>query len=160
VISSISSSLEPSSTEVVISSSNGPNELLWREFLESSLTLRFCCLVDLNGRLLPELILEVRAEGEAGVRVPVFSYSVIRAPLRRLVPCSCKEGVGEGIGEVIVPSGAVSLAGGLRVRLAVAAAKVACLPACLIRLISAFVGRIMRPSFVLGRAGQLSWLAL
>ena len=40
------------------------------------------------------------------------------------------------------------------------AAKAACLPACLILLVSAFVGLTMRPFLVLGRAGQLSWLAL
>ena len=81
------------------------------------------------------------------------------APFRRLVPCSCREGVGEGLGEVPAKS-VPSLLVGAGVRLAAAADRAACLPACLIRLISAFVGRMMRPSLTLGLAGQLSWLAL
>lgn len=166
---SISSSLEPGSVDVVVDSLKDTNELPWREFLESSFTLRFCCLaVDLVGRLLLELALEVGTEGEAGVGVDwlsAFSYSVIRAPFRRFVPCSCREGVGDKLGEVLVRSrlalpvedGEVELERGVD---PAAAAKAACLPACLILLISAFVGRTIRPFLVLGRAGQLSWLAL
>jgi hypothetical protein len=61
----------------------------------------------------------------------------------------------------VVPAKSVpSLLVGAGLRLAAAAARAACLPACLIRLISAFVGRIMRPSLTLGLAGQLSWLAV
>ena len=55
--------------------------------------LRFCLLVvDLAGRLLLELALEVGTEREVGVGVDwllAFSYSVMRAPFRRFVPCSC-----------------------------------------------------------------------
>lgn len=137
----------------------------WREFLESSFTLRFCWLaVDLAGRLLPELAPEVGTEGEAGVGVdwlPAFSYSVIRAPFRRFVPCSCREGVGDRLGEVLVRSGLALPVGDGEVEVErevdpAAAAKAACLPACLILLVSAFVGRTIRPFLVLGRAGQLS----
>ena len=63
--------------------------------------------VDLTGRLLLGLALEVGARGEAGVRVallPAFSYSVIRALFRRFVPCSYREGVGDRLGEVLVRS--------------------------------------------------------
>ena len=78
---------------MVVDSLKGANELPWREFLESSFMLRFCLLVvDLAGRLLLELALEVGTEREVGVGVdwlPAFSYSVMRAPFRRFVPCSC-----------------------------------------------------------------------
>jgi hypothetical protein len=79
------------------------------------------------------------------------------APFRRLVPCSYREGVEEGLG-VVAAKSVPSLLVGAGLRLA--AAKAACLPACLIRLISAFVGRMMRLSLTLGLAGQLSWLAV
>ena len=135
--------------------------------------LRFCCLaVDLTGRPLLRPALEVRAKGEAGVGVgvrvawlPVFSYSVTRAPLRRFVPCSCKEGVGVRLEEVLVRSGLALVVRDGEVKAEcgvdpVTAAKAACLPACLIFMISAFVGRTIFPFLVLGRAGQLSWFAL
>jgi len=52
--------------------------------------LRFRCLaVDLVGRLLLELALELGTDGEAGLGVDwllAFASSVTRAPLRRFVP--------------------------------------------------------------------------
>ena len=131
--------------------------------------LRFCLLVvDLAGRLLLELALEVGTEREVGVGVdwlPAFSYSVMRAPFRRFVPCSCWESVGDELGEVLVRSRLALLVEdkGVEVEREVnpaTAAKAACLLACLILLVSAFVGLTMRPFLVLGQAGQLSWLAL
>jgi hypothetical protein len=134
--------------------------------------LRFCCLaVDLTSRPLLRPALEVRAKGEAGVGVgvgvawlPVFSYSVTRAPLRRFVPCSYKEGVGVRL-EVLVRSGLALVVRDGKVKAEcgvdpITAAKAACLPACLIFLILAFVGRTICPFLVLGQAGQLSWFAL
>jgi hypothetical protein len=89
---------------------------------------------------------------------------VTRAPLRRFVPCSCKEGVGVRL-EVLVRSGLALVVRDGEVKAEcgvdpVTAAKAACLPACLIFLILAFVGRTICPFLVLGRAGQLSWFAL
>jgi hypothetical protein len=131
--------------------------------------LRFCCLaVDLTGRPPLKPALEIRAKGEAGVGVawlPVFLYSVTRALFRRFVPCSCKEGVGDRLEEVLVRLRLALVVGDSKVKVEcgvdpVAAAKAACLPACLIFLILAFVGRTICPFLVLGQAGQLSWLAL
>ena len=73
----------------------------------------------------------------------------------RLVPCSYREGVREGLGVVLAKS-VPSLLVESGVRLAAAAARAACLPACLTRLILAFIGRIIRLSLTLGLAGQLS----
>ena len=158
--SSISSSLKPGSSDVVVDSLRDAKELPWREFLESSLTFRFCCLaVALAGRLLLEPALEVGARREREGWLPAFSYPVMCAPFRRLVPCSCREGIREGLGIVLAKS-VPSLLVESGVRLAAATARAACLPACLTRLILAFVGRIIRLSLTLGLAGQLSWLAL
>ena len=91
----------------------------------------------------------------------------MRAPFRRFVPSSCREGVEDKLDKALVRSRLALSVESTEVEverevdLAVAAAaKAACLPACLILLISAFVGRTIRPFLVLGRAGQLSWLAL
>ena len=63
--SSILSSLKPGSSDVVVDSLRDAKELPWREFLESSLTFRFCCLaVALARRLLLEPALEVGARRE------------------------------------------------------------------------------------------------
>jgi hypothetical protein len=119
--------------------------------------------VDLTGRLLLGLALEVRAKGGAGVVawLPAFSYSVTRAPFRRFVPCSYKEGVGDRLGKALVRSRLALIVRDSKVKVAcgvdpTAAAKAACLPACLIFLILAFVGQTICPFLVLGRAGQLS----
>ena len=89
----------------------------------------------------------------------------MRAPFRRFVPCSCWGSIGDELGEVLVRSWLALpvVDKGVEVEREVdpaTAAKAACLPACLILLVSAFVGRTMRPFLVIGRAGQLSWLAL
>jgi hypothetical protein len=76
------------------------------------------------------------------------------ALFRRLVPCSYRGGVREGLSEVLAKS-VPSLLVKAGVRLTATATRAACLPACLTRLILAFVGRIIRLSLTLGLAGQL-----
>lgn len=115
-------------------------------------------LAALTGRLLLGPVLEVGAGVEVGV-LPASSYSVMCAPYGRLVPCGCTGGEGEGLGVRPAMLGLVSLLEGDEARIAVEAARVASRPACLIRLSSVFVGRIMLPFLVFGRAGQLLWLA-
>jgi hypothetical protein len=110
--------------------------------------------VVLCGRpLLEEALEEALKEAlEVGVAI---SCSVTRALLlRRLTPCSYKEGEGDRLDGV---------AGEVEVEQEVdpvVAIRVACLPACLIFRSLFFVGRIMLPFLTLGRAGQLLWLAL
>ena len=71
------------------------------------------------------------------------------------MPCSYWEGVGEGLGNESVLSLLTTVRAGLATAtVAAAVVKVAYLPACLIRLISVFVGRIISLSLTLGLVGQ------
>ena len=81
----------------------------------------------------------------------------MRALIRRFVPSSCREGVGDKLGEALVRSRLALPVKNKEIEVkrevnpaTAAAAKAACLPACLILLISVFIGRIIYLFLALG----------
>lgn len=121
--------------------------------------------MDLCGRLLLTIAGTEEEVGADASPLPASSYCLTRSPpILRLTLNSWEEGEGERLGEAsdalrLAPLDRVGGAGISREAETAAAASAACLPACLIFLISAFVGRMIYPLLVLGRAGQLSWHA-